>query len=139
MIAHYATIHRQTTDETDLLDITDDVQACVRRAAVSDGLLVVGIAGSTASITTIEYEPGVLEDLRAAIERLAPSSLRYAHDDRWGDGNGYSHVRSALLGPSATFPIHAGKVVLGTWQQIVLCDFDNRARRREVYVQVLGT
>jgi secondary thiamine-phosphate synthase enzyme len=139
MIVHYATLHRPTTEGTDLLDVTDEVQQLVRRAGVSDGIVVVGVAGSTASVTTIEYESGVLKDLRAAIERIAPLSMRYAHDERWGDGNGHAHVRAALLGPSATFPIRGGNVVLGTWQQIVLCDFDNRPRNREVYVQVLGT
>jgi len=139
MGTYFTTIRRNTTVGTDILDITDEIEAAVHTAGVKDGIVVVGVAGSTASVTTIEFEPGVVEDLRKAIERLAPQQLRYAHDDRWGDGNGYAHVRSALLGPSATFAIRQGKVVRGTWQQIVLCDFDNRPRSREVYVQMLGT
>lgn len=138
MATRFASIHRKTTAGTDILDLTDDVEDTVRKAGLQDGIVVVGIAGSTASVTTIEFEPGVVQDLRAAIERLAPDGIRYAHDDRWGDGNGYAHVRSALLGPSATFAVHQGKVVRGTWQQIVLCDFDNRPRNREVYVQMVG-
>jgi secondary thiamine-phosphate synthase enzyme len=138
MRVHSGTLHKQTTQDTDILDITPQVETIVRQSGVTDGIAVVGVAGSTASVTTIEYEPGVVEDLRKALDRLAPSTLPYAHDARWGDGNGYAHVRAALLGPSASFPVRGGQLVLGTWQQVVLCDFDNRARKREVYVQVVG-
>ena len=93
---------------------------------------------TAASITTIEHEAGVLADLTAAIERLAPKKMHYDHDARWGDGNGYSHVRAALLGPSLSLPVEGGRPVLGTWQQIVLCDFDNRPRDRKIVVQVVG-
>jgi secondary thiamine-phosphate synthase enzyme len=86
----------------------------------------------------IEYEPGVLEDLKRAVEQIAPANLDYAHNAAWGDGNGYSHVRSALLGPSVSIPVHEGDLVLGTWQQVVLLDFDNKARRRRLVLQVLG-
>jgi secondary thiamine-phosphate synthase enzyme len=99
---------------------------------------VVFVPGSTAAVTTIEYEDGVLEDLRNAIERLAPRSLPYRHDARWGDGNGYAHVRAALLGPSLAVPIADGRPLLGTWQQVVLVDCDNRPRRRKVVMQVMG-
>jgi secondary thiamine-phosphate synthase enzyme len=132
------TIHRQTTSNTDILDITADVQACVSNTGIHNGIAIVGVAGSTASVTTIEYERGVVDDLRRAVERIAPADIAYAHDARWGDGNGHAHVRAALLGPSTSVPIQEGRLVLGTWQQLVLCDFDNRPRRREVYVQAMG-
>jgi len=105
---------------------------------VRAGLVVAAVVGSTAAITTIEYEPGLVSDLRKAFERVAPSGVAYDHDARWGDGNGHSHVRASLLGPSVTLPITNGSVVLGTWQQIVLVDFDTRPRTRRVVLQVLG-
>jgi secondary thiamine-phosphate synthase enzyme len=89
-------------------------------------------------VTTIEYESGILEDLKKAVERIAPSNIPYAHDQRWGDGNGFSHVRAALLGPSLSVPVTHGELALGTWQQIVFIDFDNRSRRRNIVVQVMG-
>ena len=96
------------------------------------------IPGSTAALTTIEYESGVINDLKKAIEKLAPSDIYYEHDERWGDGNGYSHVRAALIGPSLNIPVSEGRMLLGTWQQIVLLDFDNRPRRRRVLFQIIG-
>lgn len=134
----HKTIRRKTTAGTDILDLSADVAEFVRESGVREGILVVFVPGSTASVTTIEYESGVLEDLRRAIDRLAPESMHYDHDARWGDGNGYSHVRSALLGPSISVPIREGAPLLGTWQQVVLCDFDNRARTREVVLQAVG-
>ena len=138
MTAHLGTVRRDTTAETDLVDITGEVGRIVAESGVHGGLVAVSVPGSTASVTTIEYESGALADLRRAIERIAPQDIHYDHDARWGDGNGYSHVRAALLGPSITVPVEAGRPVLGTWQQILLCDFDNRPRTREVRVQVLG-
>lgn len=135
---YFATIQKRTTSGTDIIDITADVEACIAESGVTEGLVTVGVPGSTASVTTIEYESGVVSDLRAAIERIAPRDMHYDHDARWGDGNGYSHVRSALLGPSISVPLHSGRLVTGTWQQIVLCDFDNRGRNRSVYVQIIG-
>jgi secondary thiamine-phosphate synthase enzyme len=135
---YFTTFQKRTSSDTDILDITPDVEAAIVASHLSDGLVTIGVAGSTASITTIEFESGVVNDLRAAIERIAPSEMHYDHDARWGDGNGYSHVRSALLGPSVSIPLQKGKLVLGTWQQLVLCDFDNRGRSRSVYVQILG-
>jgi secondary thiamine-phosphate synthase enzyme len=105
---------------------------------VQKGTVTIFCKGSTGAVTTIEYEGGVLEDLKKAIERIAPSNIPYAHDQRWGDGNGFSHVRAALLGPSLTVPILQGSLGLGTWQQIVFIDFDNRSRRRNIVVQVMG-
>jgi secondary thiamine-phosphate synthase enzyme len=127
-----------TTAKTDLIDITREVSQRIRDSGIAEGSVLVFVPGSTAALTTIEYESGVVEDLREAIERLAPEGVRYRHDARWGDGNGYSHVRAALLGPSLTIPVIEGRPVLGTWQQVILCDFDNRPRKRQVVVQVTG-
>lgn len=128
----------KTTGETDILDLTRLVQEEVRASHITDGVLTLFIAGSTAALTTLEYEAGVVNDLRGAIERLFPRDLAYEHDRRWGDGNGYSHVRAAFLKPSLSLPIEKGNVVLGTWQQIVLLDFDNRPRTRGIRGQVMG-
>ena len=127
-----------TTGKTDLVDITREVSLRIRESGIVEGSVLIFVPGSTAALTTIEYESGVIEDLKEAIERIAPGNLPYRHDARWGDGNGYSHVRAALLGPSLTIPVIAGKLVLGTWQQVILCDFDNRPRKRQVVVQVSG-
>jgi secondary thiamine-phosphate synthase enzyme len=122
----------------DIQDMTPSVSAIVSNSKIINGTVTVFCPGSTGAVTTIEYESGVLEDLKKAIERIAPSNVPYAHDQRWGDGNGFSHVRAALLGPSLTVPIHRGSLALGTWQQIVFIDFDNRGRRRNIVVQVMG-
>ena len=127
-----------TTARTDLIDITREVSRRIRESGIAEGSVLVFVPGSTAALTTIEYESGVVEDLREAIERLVPEGAHYRHDARWGDGNGYSHVRAALLGPSLTIPVIEGRPVLGTWQQVILCDFDNRPRKRQVVVQVSG-
>jgi secondary thiamine-phosphate synthase enzyme len=127
-----------TTDGTDILDLTRPVQEKVRAAGITDGVLTLFIAGSTAALTTIEYESGVVNDLKKAVERLFPRDLPYEHDRRWGDGNGYSHVRAAFLKPSLSLPVEQGRVVLGTWQQIVLLDFDNRPRTRSIRGQAMG-
>jgi secondary thiamine-phosphate synthase enzyme len=127
-----------TTDGIDILDLTRPVQDKVRAGGISDGVLTLFIAGSTAALTTIEYESGVVNDLRNAIDRLFPRDLAYEHDRRWGDGNGYAHVRAAFLKPSLSLPVEQGSVVLGTWQQIVLMDFDNRPRTRSIRGQVMG-
>jgi secondary thiamine-phosphate synthase enzyme len=129
---------RRTTAGTDIVDLTDEVARRVAESGVQHGQVLVFTPGSTAAVTTIEYEPGVLKDLAQAIDRLAPREMHYDHDARWGDGNGYSHVRSALLGGSFTVPVVGGQLVLGTWQQIVLLDFDNHGRQRRVVVQVSG-
>ena len=128
----------KTTGQTDIIDISREVQEGVLQSGVQDGNIVLFISGSTAALTTIEFEPGVLHDLRKAIERLAPKDIPYEHDRKWGDGNGYSHVRAAIMGPSLIIPIRGGTLLLGTWQQIVLLDFDNRPRRRRVTVQIMG-
>lgn len=127
-----------TKGHCDMLDITPQVSKAVSQAGVTDGLATVFVAGSTAGVTTVEYEPGLVSDLKDAFERIAPQAAGYAHDSRWGDGNGYAHVRSSLLGCSLSVPIADGELTLGTWQQIVLIDFDNRPRQRKIVVQVLG-
>jgi secondary thiamine-phosphate synthase enzyme len=128
----------ETTDQTDIIDISREVQERVLQFGIQDGNIILFISGSTAALTTIEFESGVVNDLRKAIERIAPRDIPYEHDRRWGDGNGYSHVRAALLGPSLSIPLKGGRPLLGTWQQVVLLDFDNRPRRRKVAVQIMG-
>ncbi len=127
-----------TTAGTDILDLTSQVADKVQGTGMEAGLLTLFIPGSTAALTTIEFESGAVQDLKAAVERLFPRDLDYAHDRRWGDGNGYAHVRAAFLKPSLSIPIERGRLLLGTWQQIVLLDFDNRPRRRLIRGQVLG-
>ena len=127
-----------TTAGTDVIDITRPVSEKVAESGIAEGQVLVFTPGSTAALTTIEYESGVVRDLIEAIERIVPKDMDYRHDARWGDGNGYAHVRSALLGPSLTVPVTQGRLALGTWQQIVLIDFDNRPRKRQVVVQVSG-
>ncbi len=132
------TLEIKTTADTDVLDITDPVNQAVKRSGTTAGLLNLFIAGSTAALTTIEYESGAVHDLKAAIERLVPRNLAYAHDARWGDGNGYSHVRAAFMKPSLSIPIADRRLQLGTWQQIVLLDFDNRPRNRQIQGHIMG-
>jgi secondary thiamine-phosphate synthase enzyme len=133
-----ATIQVTTEGQTDVIDLTSAVEDRVGSSGIKNGIATVFVPGSTAGVTTIEFESGVVEDLRKAVERLVPSNMHYDHDARWGDGNGYAHVRASLLGPSLSVPIASGKLLLGTWQQIILVDFDNRPRRREVIVHVQG-
>ncbi len=121
-----------------LEDITGDLAAMVDDSGAKDGVLHAVVIGSTASLTTIEYEPGVIEDLKRAITRLAPPGQNYEHERAWHDGNGHSHVQAALLGPSLSIPIRNGELALGTWQQIVLINLDNRARNRWVEVTIVG-
>jgi secondary thiamine-phosphate synthase enzyme len=128
----------ETRGDADILDLTGEIQALVRKHRFREGQALVFVSGSTAGITTIEYEPGLLKDLPEAFERLAPRGLDYHHEQAWHDGNGHSHVRASLLGPSVTVPFAGGKLLTGTWQQVVLVDFDNRPRRRDVVVQLSG-
>ncbi|MGV8078629.1 MAG: secondary thiamine-phosphate synthase enzyme YjbQ [Syntrophales bacterium] len=136
-------IHRSeltfaTSADTDVIDISRETAGILKDSGIREGQVLLFVPGSTAALTTIEYERGVVRDLAEAVERIAPRGIPYRHDARWGDGNGYSHVRAALLGPSLTVPVAAGQLILGTWQQIVLLDFDNRPRQRRVVVQVSG-
>lgn len=132
------TISLDTNGFGDIVDITPEVRAIIKNASITDGLVTVFCPGSTGAVTTIEYESGVLQDLSKALERIAPSDIPYSHDRRWGDGNGFSHVRAALMKPSLSIPVAGGRMTLGTWQQIVFIDFDNRGRHREVVVQIIG-
>ena len=127
-----------TKGNTDILDLTPHVQKAVKEAKIENGIAVVFVPGSTGGITTLEYEPGLKKDLPAAFERIAPQKIEYAHHETWGDYNGHSHVRSALLGTSFTVPFASSDLILGTWQQIVLVDFDTHPRTRDIIVQVLG-
>jgi secondary thiamine-phosphate synthase enzyme len=127
-----------TKGEGQMLDLTDGVARSVRESGISEGTVTVFVPGSTAAITTIEFEPGLRKDFPAAMERFAPREIGYAHDRTWHDGNGHAHVRASAIGPSLAVPVTGGVPMLGTWQQIVLVDFDNRARERRVVVTVIG-
>ena len=131
-------VELQTTAGTDILDLSDEIDRFLAETGISEGSLLVFTPGSTAAVTTLEYESGCIEDLMRALEEIAPADGDYAHNRRWGDGNGYSHLRSALVGGSFTVPVSGGRTVTGTWQQIILCDFDNKPRRRRVVLQVTG-
>jgi len=131
-------ISLSTKGFSDIIDITERVNSIVNKSNVTKGLVTVFCSGSTGAITTIEYESGVINDLKKAIEKIAPSNIPYEHDRRWGDGNGFSHVKAALMKPSLSVPIVKGKMTLGTWQQLVFIDFDNRGRDRNIVVQVMG-
>lgn len=128
-----------TNGDGSVLDLSAHIEDFLALHRAWNGVLLVFVPGSTAGITTIEYESGALEDLQRAIETIAPRGAEYAHDRRWGDGNGFSHVRAALLGPSICIPIERGYATVGSWQQVVLCDFDNRPRRRTIVMQFTGT
>ncbi|HMK34540.1 MAG TPA: secondary thiamine-phosphate synthase enzyme YjbQ [Desulfomonilaceae bacterium] len=138
MIVHHSSIGLRTAGFSDCKDITGDLELCVKESRVRDGLLTVMVSGSTAAVTTIEYESGAVSDLKLALDRIAPLEIEYAHNVRWGDGNGFSHVRAALMKPSLTIPVKDGRLCLGTWQQVVFLDFDNKPRTRSVVVQVMG-
>ncbi|GAX61862.1 secondary thiamine-phosphate synthase enzyme [Candidatus Scalindua japonica] len=127
-----------TRGHTDIIDITPQLEQALKDSKLKCGNLTVFVSGSTAGITSIEYEPGLLKDLPEAYDKIAPTGVTYHHDAAWGDGNGYAHVRAAMLGASFTVPFDSGRLLLGTWQQIVVIDFDNRPRRRNIVVQMLG-
>lgn len=137
MTVYQDTIEVQTK-EMDIVDISQEAQLVVRDAGITDGITCIFNPGSTGAITTIEHEPGLLEDLPAALERIAPRDIRYKHEERWHDGNGHSHVRASLLGPSLAVPIRDGRMQLGTWQQIVFVECDVKPRQRSLLVQVVG-
>ena len=132
------TIHLGTRGDGDIHDITEAVERAVSESGLKNGSATVFTPSSTSALTTIEYESGALNDLRRLFEEIIPSNREYAHNARWGDGNGHSHVRAALLGASLTAPFVNGQLTLGTWQQIIFVDFDNRPRQRELILQVIG-
>jgi len=130
------TIH--TRGFGDMVEITSNVAVAVREATLENGCVTVFIPGATAGVTTIEYEAGLVEDFQAMWQRLVPREIDYQHDRRWGDGNGFAHTRASLLGPSLTVPFQGKRLLLGTWQQVVVVDFDNRPRQRRVVLQMIG-
>lgn len=138
IMTHSAVIEVSSKGFADIIDISATVDAVLKASRIKSGQLCVFVSGSTASVTTIEFESGVVQDLKDAIERLAPMEMEYRHDRKWGDGNGFAHVRAALLKPSITVPVIDGEMALGTWQQIVVMDFDNRPRSRKIAVQITG-
>ena len=131
-------ISLQSKGHCDIIDITPQVEQQLAETNVNDGTVTIFVSGSTAGITTIEFEPGLISDLQEMWQRVAPENVPYHHDRRWGDGNGYSHVRASLLGASLVVPFHDKRLTLGTWQQIVLVDFDNRPRSRQLILQIMG-
>lgn len=124
--------------ENDIIDITEQISKAVTESNIENGIVTVFVTGSTAAITTIEYEPGLQEDFHKMLSRIAPKDIIYAHDNTWHDGNGHSHVRASLIGPSLTIPFIEGHLTLGTWQQIVLLEMDARPRERKVILQIVG-
>jgi len=128
----------RTAGHCDIIDITARIHKAIEKEQIHHGLITAFVSGSTAALTTIEYESGLIQDLKESVERLIPSDRRYHHDDRWGDDNGFSHLRAALFGPSIALPVQNGKVCLGTWQQVILLHFDNRPRTREIILQLIG-
>ena len=131
-------IELKTRGHADMLDITDEVAERVRGSGIGSGIVTLFCPGSTGGLTTIEYESGALSDLGRLFDEIVPPDRQYAHNLRWGDGNGHAHVRAALLGPSLTVPFVGGVLQLGTWQQIIFVDFDNRSRTRRLVVQIMG-
>lgn len=131
-------IEVSTKGKTDIIDISEKINSVVNKSGVKQGIASLFVVGSTAGLSTIEYEPGLLKDLPETFDKIAPMKHRYHHDATWHDGNGYAHIRSTLLGTSLTIPIEDGATQLGVWQQLVLIDFDNRPRQRKIICKILG-
>ncbi len=127
-----------TKGNPDLINITEELSKALGSSGLKNGIITVFVVGSTAAITSFEFEPGLAEDIRQLFEKLIPSNKHYNHDETWGDANGFSHLRASLQGPSLTIPFEAGKILLGTWQQVVLAEFDNHPRQRQVIIQLIG-
>lgn len=123
----------------DVIDVTKRVEDIVKKSKIDDGIAVIFVVGSTAAITTIEYEPGLVQDIKETLEKIAPMNNNYYYEEAWHDGNGYAHIRATLMKPSLSVPIEKGKLCLGAWQQIVLIDFDNRPRERKIIVKVISS
>ncbi|HOJ05262.1 MAG TPA: secondary thiamine-phosphate synthase enzyme YjbQ [Bacteroidota bacterium] len=138
MIIANDTLTVETRGDGDMVDITDRLALLLQKHKLKAGQMLVFVPGSTASLTTIEFEPGLKRDFTQLLERLVPRNARYFHEETWNDGNGHAHVRASLIGPSITIPFGQGRLLLGTWQQVVLIDFDNRPRERNLVVQVSG-
>lgn len=131
-------IHCRTKGFSDIHNLTNEARVFLEKSGIRNGQATLFVAGSTAGITTVEYEPGLVKDLKELFDKIAPENGNYHHEQTWHDGNGFSHVRASLLKPSLTIPIMDGQLTLGTWQQVVLIDFDNTSREREVVLQFLG-
>jgi secondary thiamine-phosphate synthase enzyme len=138
MTVESGSVSLQTHREGEILDITDNIQAFVANGRIKNGVVFLFVPGSTAALTTIEFEPGLLTDLPHTLERIAPKTARYEHEKQWHDGNGHSHVRASMIGPDLSVPVRERKLVLGTWQQIVFIELDVRPRERIVVVQLIG-
>ena len=138
MGVYYKEIDIKTEGEVDIIDITNNIQEIIHDSKIKDGIVCIFVSGSTGAITTIEYEPGLMKDLPRALEKIAPKNIHYDHHETWHDDNGHSHVRASLMGPSITVPIKEGRLVHGTWQQIVFVELDTRPRNRNIVVQVVG-
>ncbi len=138
MPVHTESLERKSNPGTDIFDITGDVRMAVERSGCEAGVATLFVPGSTGALTTVEYEPGLVHDITAFFDRIIPVDMDYGHERMWHDGNGHSHVRASLLGPSLSVPIVDGELTLGTWQQIILIDFDNKTRTRKVIVQIVG-
>jgi secondary thiamine-phosphate synthase enzyme len=128
-----------TRGEVEIVDITEKVNSALRESAIKKGIVTIFVPGATGAITTIEYEPGLLSDLPTALERLFPKGIEYGHELRWHDGNGHSHIRASFLGPSLTVPFNDQTMMLGTWQQVVFVELDNKRRSRRIILQILGS
>lgn len=138
MTTYFEEIIKSTDANCQIIDITEDVENIINKSKIRNGLVIVFAIGSTAGITTLEYEPGLIKDLPKLLDKIIPEYQKYIHNDTWGDGNGHSHLRSALIKTSLTVPINNSEMTLGTWQQIVFIDFDNKQRTRRIAVQVMG-
>ena len=132
------TIKIQSKGESDIIDLNDMISKKITESGISNGIVTVFVAGSTGALTTIEYEPGLLKDFPDMLSRIAPNEINYEHEERWHDGNGRSHVKASLIGPSLTIPFKDGSLLLGTWQQIVFVELDTRGRSRNIILQIIG-
>jgi secondary thiamine-phosphate synthase enzyme len=131
-------VQLRSSKENDIIDVTKQTSDALRESRLNNGIINVFVAGSTAAITTIEYEPGLRHDFPKMLSRIAPVDIQYRHDETWHDGNGHSHVRASLVGPSLTVPFSNGVLILGTWQQIVMLEMDTKPRERVLTIQILG-
>jgi len=138
MIIYQSEFILSTKGFNDVINITDQIEKALNKSKTKQGICLVFVKGSTAGITAIEYEPNLIKDWQEFIEKLIPQNKKYHHDATWGDDNGFSHIRASLIGPSISLPIDNNKLALGTWQQIVVCDFDNRARQRKIIIKIIG-
>jgi len=138
MVVYYDEINVKTKGEVDIIDITNDIQDKISKSNITKGIACVFVPGSTGTLTTIEYEPGLMKDFPVALEKIAPKKQYYRHHETWHDDNGHSHVRASLMGPSITLPIKDGKLIHGTWQQIVFVELDTKNRNRDLVIEIIG-